>query len=186
MGSEMCIRDSRDLVREIADVALANSGKQNLREIASKWRDALQIELLFCTEDEFCEKVKSAGCTKGSPTIKRWIDDEDVIAPQSKEDLRILAAVTENETLLEMLDEIFEAAQEVRRAHILAGRKLSEQLKTMLVAELKKFEDIDPFNFWEPIDMDIEGIGNVKVLKIIDIGGELQVDSTDTNRLIEE
>jgi len=34
--------------------------------------------------------------------------------------------------------------------------------------------------------MDIEGIGNVKVLKIIDIGGELQVDSTDTNRLIEE
>ena len=51
---------------------------------------------------------------------------------------------------------------------------------------MKKFEDIDPFNFWEPIDMDIEGIGNVKVLKIIDIGGELQVDSTDTNRLIEE
>ena len=94
--------------------------------------------------------------------------------------------MTENETLLEMLDEVFEAAQEVRRAHILAGRKLSEQLKTMLVAELKKFENIDPFNFWEPIDMDIEGIGNVKVLKIIDIGGELQVDSTDTNRLIEE
>ena len=187
IGDFVVVRETdRDLVREIADVALANSGKQNLREIASKWRDALQIELLFCTEDEFCEKVKSAGCTKGSPTIKRWIDDEDVIAPQSKEDLRILAAVTENETLLEMLDEIFEAAQEVRRAHILAGRKLSEQLKTMLVAELKKFEDIDPFNFWEPIDMDIEGIGNVKVLKIIDIGGELQVDSTDTNRLIEE
>ena len=187
IGDFVVVRETdRDLVREMADVALDNSGKQNLREIASKWKEALQIELLFCTEDELCEKVKSAGCTKGIPTIKRWIDDEDVIAPQSKDDLRIVAAVTENETLLEMLDEIFEAAQEVRRAHVLAGRKLSEQLKTMLVQELKKYEDIDPFNFWEPIDMDIEGIGNVKVLKIIDIGGELLVDSKDTDRLIEE
>ena len=57
IGDFVVVRETdRDLVREIADVALANSGKQNLREIASKWRDALQIELLFCTEDEFCEK----------------------------------------------------------------------------------------------------------------------------------
>ena len=34
--------------------------------------------------------------------------------------------------------------------------------------------------------MDIEGIGNVKVLKIIDIGTEIKINSADTNRLIEE
>ena len=32
----------------------------------------------------------------------------------------------------------------------------------------------------------IEGIGNVKVLKIIDIGTEIKINSADTNRLIEE
>ena len=69
---------------------------------------------------------------------------------------------------------------------MLAGRKLSEQLKRTLAQELKKFKDIDAFNIWEPINMDIEGIGNVKVLKIIDIGAEIQIDSADTNRLIEE
>ena len=34
--------------------------------------------------------------------------------------------------------------------------------------------------------MDIEGIGSVKVLKIIDIGSEVEVASADTNRLIED
>lgn len=187
IGDFIVVRETdHDIVREIADIALSNSGKQNLRETATKWREALQIELLFCTEDEFCKKVKAAGCDKGIPTIKRWLDDEEVIAPRSKEDLRILATVTENETLLEMLDAIFDAAQEVRNAHILAGRKLSEQLKLTLAEELKKREDIDPFNLWDPIEMEIEGIGKVKVLKIIDIGTEIQISSADTNRLIEE
>lgn len=187
VGDFIVVRETdKDLVREIADIVLENSGKGHLRELASKWREALEIELLFCTADDFCEKVKAAGCNKGIPTIKRWIEDEDIIAPRSREDLQILAEVTENETLLELLDSIFEAAKEVRNAHVLAGRKLSEQLKLTLALKLKKFEDIDPFNFWEPIDMDIEGIGNVKVLKIIDIGAEIQIDSANTNRLIEE
>ena len=187
IGDFIVVRETdHDIVREIADIILVNSGKQSLREIATKWREALQIELLFCTADEFCEKVKAAGCKKEISTIKRWIDDEDVIAPRSKEDLRILATVTENETLLEMLDAIFDAAQEVRNAHILAGRRLSQQLKMTLAKELKKHEDIDPFNLWEPIGMEIEGIGNVKVLKIIDIGTEIKINSADTNRLLEE
>ena len=187
VGDFIVVRESdKDIVREIADIALENSGKGHLRALASKWREALEIELLFCSVDEFCEKVKAAGCNKGVPTIKRWIEDEEVIAPRSREDLRILAEITENETLLELLDSIFEAAQEIRNAHVLAGRKLSEQLKLTLAKELKQFEDIDPFNFWELIEMEIDGIGNVKVLKIIDIGTEIQIDSTDTNRLLEE
>lgn len=186
-GDFIVLREAdRDLIREIADIILSNSGKNNYRELASKWREAMQIELLFCSEEDFIEKVKAAGCTKGSATIRRWIDDDDVIAPQSKEDLRILANVTENETLIEMLDIVFEAAQEVRKAHVLAGRKLSEQLRIKLAEELKKYGGIDPYNFWEPFDIEVEGIGNVKVLKIIDIGSEIQVASTDTNRLIEE
>lgn len=187
IGDFIIVREAdRDIIRELADMALANSGKGNLRELATKWREALKIELLFCTVEDLYEKLKAGGCDKGLPTIKRWIDDEDVIAPQSKEDLEILATVTENEMLIELLDGVFEAAQEVRRAHMLAGRKLSEQLKLTLAEEIKKYEDIDPFNFWEPIDMEIDGIGNVKVLKIIDIGSEVEVASTDTNRLIED
>ena len=46
--------------------------------------------------------------------------------------------------------------------------------------------DIDPFNIWEPIEMQVEGIGTVRILKIIDIGAPVTVDIADTNRLIDE
>lgn len=186
-GDFVVVREAdKDLIKEIADVILDNSNKDGLRELAAKWKEALQIELLFCTEDDFYERLKAAGCDKGIATVKRWIDDESIIAPQSKDDLEIIAKVTENELLLEKVDLIYEAAQEVRKAHTLAGRKLSEKLRLTLAEKLKKYDDIDPFNIWEPIEMNIEEIGIVKVLKVIDIGLEITVDAADTNRLIEE
>lgn len=187
VGDFIVVREAdKDIIRELADIALDNSGKGNLRECATRWREALHIELLFCTVDDLFEKLKQAGCDKGLPSVKRWIEDENFIAPQSKDDLKIIATVTENEMLMECLDTVFEAAQEVRKAHVLAGRKLSELLKLTLAQEIKKHKDIDPFNFWEPIDMEIEGIGTVKVLKIIDIGSEVEVSLADTNRLIDD
>ena len=186
-GDFIVVREAdKDLIKEIADVALSNSGKIEMRELATKWREALEIELLFTTLEDFYEKLKNAGCDKGLPTVRRWIEDEDVISPHSKNDLQLIAEVTQNEMLLELIDKIFDAAQEVRKAHVLAGRKLSDQLKQTLAAELKKYGEIDPFNFWEPINIEIDGIGNVKVLKIIDIGSEIEISSADTNRLIEE
>lgn len=34
--------------------------------------------------------------------------------------------------------------------------------------------------------MEIEGIGSIKVLKVIDVGNVVMVDASDTNRLIDE
>ena len=187
VGDFIVVREAdKDIIRELADIALFNSGKGELRSLALKWREALQIELLFCSIDDLYQKLKAGGCEKGEVTVKRWIEDEDIIAPQSKEDLKIIAKVTENEMLLELLDKVFDAAQEVRKAHVLAGRKLSQQLQLTLAEELKNYGTIDPFNFWEPISMEVEGIGTVKVLKVIDIGSEVEVDLSDTNHLIEE
>ena len=45
---------------------------------------------------------------------------------------------------------------------------------------------IDQFSIWEPIEMDVDEIGTVKVLKIIDISSAIKVEASDTNRLIEE
>ncbi len=186
-GDFIVIREAdRDIIRELADTALRNSGEEKLRETASKWREALNIELLFCSEDELYKRMKAAGCTKESSTLRHWISDEDLIAPQSREDIEIIAEVTDNETLREMVDVVYNAAQKVKSAHVLAGRKLSEQLRLTLGEELKKYGEIDPFNFWEPISIEVDGIGIVKVLKIIDISPEVSINVGDTNRLIEE
>ena len=186
-GDFVVVRESdKDIVREMADIILANSGQSNLRELATKWKEVIEIELLFTTPDKFYESLMSAGFQKGFATVKRWIEDDNVIAPRQKEDLAYIAKVTQNQVLSEKIDEIFDAATVVRAAHIQAGKTLSEKLKDQIAEVLKRFGKIDPLNIWEPIDINVEGFGLVRILKIIDIGVPVQVDASDTNRLIEE
>ena len=130
--------------------------------------------------------MKAAGCTKGFQTVKRWIEDDEIIAPQQKQDLQYIAEVTDSEVLKELIDKIFDASREVKAAHTKAGRILSIQLQRKVVEELKKYGMIDQFSIWEPIEMDVDEIGTVKVLKIIDISSAIKVEASDTNRLIEE
>lgn len=189
VGDFIVIRETdKDLIRELADHFLEASGKANYRELSSKWRDALKIELLFETFESFCEKLKAAGCTKSKPTIANWCNDEDMIAPQDKEDLRCIAEVSGDQVLLELLDSIYDAARDVKAAHTQAGMELSGLLRSRIADELKKYGDIDPFNIWEPIEMEIEGIGLVRILKVIDVNEHqmITMDSTMTNRLMND
>lgn len=186
-GDFVVVRETdKDIIREMADNILEKSGKANLRSLAEKWKEVLEIEMLFSTMEDFYQKMQDVGCTKGFPTVKRWIEDEDIIAPQQKQDLQYIAEVTQSELLIEMIDQIYGAAQEVKTAHSKAGRVLSQQLQKNLAEELKNYGEIDPFNFWEPIEIEIDGIGTIKVLKIIDIGQAVMVDASDTNHLIDE
>ena len=187
MGDFVVVRETaKDLIREMADVILARSGKVGLREMAGKWKEALKIETLFYSDDEIYQHLQNAGCTKGYQAVRGWIYDDDVIAPQSRQDLEHIASATGSGVLKELLDQIYDAAQTVRSAHIQAGRVLSMHLRSRIVEALKGHVDIDPFNIWEPIEMQVEGIGTVRILKIIDIGAPVTVDIADTNRLIGE
>ena len=87
---------------------------------------------------------------------------------------------------MELLDDIFDAAQTIKTAHVRAGKVISEMLRNRIVESLREYGEIDPFNIWNPIEMYIDGVGNVKILKIIDIGTPVIVDIADTNRLISE
>lgn len=187
VGDFVVVREAdRDIIKEMADIMLSNSGKHGLRELATKWKEALEIEQLFSTPEEIYQKLVASGCTKGYQAVRDWLTDEDMIAPQQKQDLQYIAAITENSVINELLDQIFDAAQEVRSAHVQAGRILSAQLRGRIVEALESYGDIDPFNIWEPIEMMVDGVGPVKILKIIDVGLPIVVDIANTNHLIEE
>lgn len=187
LGDFVVVRESdHDLIKEMADIILERSGKSEVRALSGKWREALEIETLFYTPEEIYKRLQAVGCTKGYATVRGWILDDNVIAPYYREDLEHIAKITGSTVLEDLLDQIHEAAQIVRNAHIQAGRALSTQLRGRIVEALNAYGDIDPFNIWEPIEMQVEGIGTVRILKIIDIGTPVVVDITDTNRLIEE
>lgn len=187
MGDFVVVREvDRDLVKEMADIILERSQMADKRSIASKWKEALEIESLFYSPEQIYEHLQHAGCTRSFAAVRSWIMDEDMIAPQSKQDLESIAAITENDVLKEMMDQVYNAGQIVKTAHMQAGRTLSLLLRNRVVEALKDYGDIDPFNIWEPIEMTVDGIGMVRILKIIDIGAPIVVDITDTNRLIDE
>lgn len=187
MGDFVVVRETdHDLVKEIADVILARTGKSGLRELSSKWKEALTIETLFYSTEEIYEKLQKAGCTRGYQAVRSWITDDDMIAPQSKQDLEHIAVVTGSGVLKEKLNQVYEAAQAVKAAHVQAGRVLSLQLRNRVASALKEYGDIDPFNIWDPIEMQVDDVGLVRILKIIDIGTPVIVDIADTNRLIDE
>ena len=96
----------RDIIRELADTILENSGKSNLREMAMKWKRALTIKLKLLTPEEIYEKLVVAGCKKSFPTVRGWLFDESIIAPKHKEDIALIAQITQSKEIGENLDRI--------------------------------------------------------------------------------
>ena len=187
VGDFIVMRETdRDLIREIADQILKEEGHANLRDLATKWKEAVLIHLIFNSPEEFYGELVKAGFSHGYQTVRNWTKDPDYIAPQSREDLELIALVTDDDVLVERIDQIHAASKVVKSAHIRAGRYLSDLLQHRIADELKKLGDIDPFNIWEPLEMEVEGIGTVRILKVIDVNDHrlMTVDATDTNRLL--
>ena len=67
------------------------------------------------------------------------------------------------------------------------GRILSERLTEGIAKKLLSGEKIDPYNIWDPVELNLEEVGPVRVLKVIDLGQEwIPVSITDTNKILSE
>lgn len=179
-------KTDHNLIKEIADIVLANNGKSYLRELSSKWKNPLETESISSTNEEIYEKLCAAGCTRNYQTIRVWITEKNIIAPQSKQDLVCIAKAMQDSVLMEMIDAVWDAAVAVRSVHITAGKYLSTLLKNNIVSALHDHSSINPCDIWSPIEMSLEGIGKVLILKVINVGKKVSVDDINTNCLIEE
>lgn len=186
-GDFVAVREAqRDIIRDIADKILENSGKPHAREIALRWREALSVETMFSTMDEIYHNLQSHGCTRGYQTVKNWLEDEDQFSLSSKDDLVCIAKALNDDMLLESIDDVYMAGIDVKRAHVKAGQYLSQKLRAQVADRIAEFGEIDAFNIWDPIELQLEDIGKVIILKIIDINRPIQIDSGNTNRLLSE
>lgn len=187
IGDFVVVREAqRDIIRDIADKILENSGMSQAREIATRWKEALNVETMFSTTEEIYHNLKAQGCTRGYQTVKNWIENEEQFSLSSKEDLLCIARTLNDDILLESIDEVFVAGKNVKRAHVTAGQYLSRKLRDQVAERIAEYGEIDAFNIWDPIELQLEDIGKVIILKIIDINRPIQIDSGNTNRLLSE
>ena len=187
VGDFAAVREAdRDIIKDIADRILENSGKPNLRAIALRWKEALKVETMFSTTEDIYETLKLHGCAKGYQTVRNWIENEDQFSLKDKNDIICIAKALNDQMLLETAEDVYAAGQEVKGVHVQAGQYLSKLLKKQIVEALSSHEEIDAFNLWDPIELQLEDIGKVVILKIIDINRPIQIDSGNTNRLLSE
>ena len=187
VGDFVVIREAEhDIIRDLADKILERSEKSELRALSAKWKEALSVETLFSTNEAIYQKLCENGCKKDFVTVRNWMTNDELIQPNDKEDLLCIATATGDDVLKEKLDIIYEAGREVRSAHVQAGRILSQRLKSKIAEHIHGLGEIDTFNVWDPISLQLEDIGQVRILKVIDVNSAIPVDVGNTNRLLSE
>ncbi len=188
VGDFIVVRESdKDIIRDVADRILEANQKAEYRKTASLWREALKIEEAFSSVDDIYNRLMTAGCSRNYQTVKNWLQSDDLIIPQDADDLKYIAEITGDSVLVEKMDEIIHAGNFVKNTHIKAGRVLSDRLRESIASILLKEKEIDPYNIWEPIEIELDEVGMVKILKIIDIGQEfIPVEASNTNKVLAE
>lgn len=186
-GDFVVVREAeKNIIRELADEMLIADGNANMRSLSGRWKEPLETKRLSHTIQELYQQLAKEGCTIGYQAFRNWVEDDDRIGPRNKDDILFIAAALGDNYLIENIDKVYEACRVVRNAHQDAGKILSKRLKSQIADTIGNFDTIDPMNIWDPIVLQLEDIGTVRILKVTEIGSPVTVDAINTNRLLTE
>ena len=113
-----------------------------------------------------------------------WINDEDIIAPDDKDDLLYIAMALNDTYLINNIDEIYDICKFVRNAHVRAGNEISNRLKKGIAIFLSELTHLKREDIWDPIELELDELGKIIILKVLSIGNTLTVDIGNTNRIL--
>ncbi len=187
VGDYVLFRESdRDIIREIADKALAEQNLSHLREVAGLWRVALQrrYEAYGKNFEKLVLSLWDAGCEREPSTINSWLWNEDRIGPANKKDIERIARATKDELLMVKQREVEEAIRIVRSAHLQAAgyitRRLLDNLSEILDSELDSHTDLSP-----SMVLSLDDFGHIRILRVDEIIDEWkEYDVNLVNRLL--
>jgi len=129
---------NRELIQEKAD-QLIGTKATILRESAHLWKDALTESNI--SPEEFQKRVTDYDIEKQLNTIKIWFKDTSQIGPQKKDDLEIIARITNNSSLNKNIDSVWDAIVTLRSYHLSAGMRLHSLLLQNLPQVLRQVEE---------------------------------------------
>lgn len=128
----------REMIQELADKLIGQSAA-DLRTTAHLWREALSSSHL--TPEKFFSLARISYRSLCLATIRNWYGATFQIGPQTKDDLRLIAALTLNEHLQKNIDVVSGAIEKLRSAHHSAGVKLKEALLRRLPQVMGRIEE---------------------------------------------
>lgn len=176
VGDFIALRESdRDIIKASVDYELQRNNMYELRDIASLWSEPLYN---YCEKyglDQLHEELKLNGSKVTKTTLRNWVYDEDMIGPRNIDDLEVINKFTGGKL---DVTKIHDAISRLRVMHQSQGRYLSKQLS----GKLKELLRESTFN--SRVDrVNIEEIGDVRILRINGVGSIMPIAYSNLNRL---
>lgn len=168
-----------EVLRRQADVGLRNAGAGHLREVAGLWRKALRRfwQSKGGRLRPVVDALAVAGCRRTPLTVRHWITTDQTIGPDDKEaDLRAIVAATGDDELRRRLQEVVQAIDTVRSAHLQASgylhRELTSALPRLLAGSRREAKTLE-----------LEGVGRLTIVEIESLDPEaVFVSEREANR----
>jgi hypothetical protein len=153
---------ARELVREIADRLLGDDADR-LRSLARIWQDALRRSRFSATE--FYSRAQRLGWKRCLATARGYVMDEQKIGPESRADLEMIAKVTNDASLLSVLDRVWDSIQQIWGAHQSAGSRIADELRQQLPGKLQELRET-------ATRLEMGDLGVAWIVMVEDISGE--------------
>jgi hypothetical protein len=109
------------------------------KHLINLWKKSIMkfIEEKRISYSEFYKRYKENGGDKEYQTVRSWSKGY-MIGPQSKNDLRIIGKITDNDEILDNYEIIFEEMEYLRNIHRLTGRRIKKVIKEIIKGNINK------------------------------------------------
>lgn len=155
----------REVLEVLADTIIGEQAPV-LRERANYWQKALVQSQLGVTEIR--RGLEAEGISKHPATIRGWLESEAIIGPESIGDLRALGSLIRNSEFATRLNEIWQAIEYIRSAHLSAGIRLTDILIEQLPKNMGSAGK-------EGTKIDIGGAVTASVVQIEEVGDRFEL-----------
>jgi hypothetical protein len=170
-------------VRDVLAEQVEKSTNPNELEKVKKWTELWKILLrdyFSSIGNDFkklVENLREFECKKHPVTIKNWLQDDNLIGPDSNDDLRSIAMISNSELLMENIDVVREAIIQMTSLRFQAATIVRDKIRNKLMV-IAKHSIINS-------SIEIPDLGKVEILKISELKKEAEeIDKKFVHRLI--
>lgn len=170
-------------VSDVLAEQVEKSTKPNELEKVKKWTElwkTLLRDYFSSIDNDFkklVEHLREFECKKHPVTIKNWLQDDNLIGPDSNDDLRSIAMISNSELLMENIDVVREAINQMTSLRFQAATIVRDKIRNKLMV-IAKHSIINT-------SIEIPDLGRVEILKICELKKEAEeIDKKFVHRLI--
>ena len=167
--------EDKEFIRQIAEDILGLEEYEKIRNIAERWRASLRR--LGNSPSEVQHLLESFGLSRNPATVAGWLHSPYRIGPGNFKDIEVIARAGKDTQLFSRRKEVIRAISHIRRAHIAAGKQLTQLILGELSGHLNKLDD-------QPVLLDLK-YGEAWVVQVDKIDFERRnYPANSVNRLL--